>query len=183
MSVAASNNKETLKYIQPIISTDKFRVYTNSDIIGVEIGGAVKNIIAIAAGISDGMGYKANTKASLITRGLYELAKLGTRLGANPLTFSGAAGMGDLIATCISKNSRNRCVGERIASGDSIGKILKNMYMVAEGVNTTRAVYDISRKMDIDVPITECVYEIIYKDLSPVESVNKLMKRKFKSEV
>jgi len=183
VSVAASNNKETLKYIQPIISTDKFRVYTNSDIIGVEIGGAVKNIIAIAAGISDGMGYKANTKASLITRGLYELAKFGTRLGANPLTFSGAAGMGDLIATCISKNSRNRSVGERIAGGDSIGKILENMYMVAEGVNTTRAVYDISRKMDIDVPITECVYEIIYKDLSPVESVNKLMKRKFKSEV
>jgi glycerol-3-phosphate dehydrogenase (NAD(P)+) len=183
VSVASSNNKETLKYIQPIISTDKFRVYTNNDIIGVEIGGAVKNIIAIAAGISDGMGYKANTKASLITRGLYELAKFGTRLGANPLTFSGAAGMGDLIATCISKNSRNRCVGERIASGESISKILDNMYMVAEGVNTTRAVYDISRKMDIDVPITECVYEIIYKDLSPVESVNKLMKRKFKSEV
>jgi len=183
VSVAASNNKETLKYIQSIISTNKFRVYTNSDIIGVEIGGAVKNIIAIAAGISDGMGYKANTKASLITRGLYELAKLGTRLGANPMTFSGAAGMGDLIATCISKNSRNRCVGERIASGDSISKILENMYMVAEGVNTTRAVYDISRKMDIEVPITECVYEIIYKDLSPIESVNKLMKRKFKSEV
>lgn len=183
VSVAASCNTETLKYIQPLLSTDKFRVYTNRDIIGVEIGGAVKNIIAIAAGIADGMGYKANTKASLITRGLHELAKLGTRLGADPLTFSGVAGMGDLIATCISKNSRNRYVGEKIAGGESIEKILENMYMVAEGVNTTRAVYDISRKLGIEVPITECVYEIIYKDLSPFESVNKLMKRKFKSEV
>jgi len=183
VSVAASYNKELLKYIQPIMSTDKFRVYTNKDVIGVEIGGAVKNIIAIAAGISDGLGYKANTKASLITRGLHELAKLGTELGANPMTFSGAAGMGDLIATCISKNSRNRYVGERIARGDKIDRILESMYMVAEGINTTRAVYDISKKKNIEVPITECVYEIIYKDLSPVESVNKLMKRKFKSEV
>lgn len=183
VSVAASCDRETLKYIQPVLSTDKFRVYTNRDIVGVEIGGAVKNIIAIAAGIADGMGYKANTKASLITRGLHELSRFGTKLGAKPQTFSGVAGMGDLIATCISKNSRNRYVGEKIAGGDRIEKILENMYMVAEGINTTRAVYDISRKLDIEVPITECVYEIIYKDLSPFESVNKLMKRKFKSEV
>jgi len=183
VSVAASYNMEVLKYIQPILSTDKFRVYTNKDVIGVEIGGAVKNIIAIASGISDGLGYKANTKASLITRGLYELARLGIKLGANPMTFSGVAGMGDLIATCISENSRNRYVGERIARGEKIDEIMGSMYMIAEGINTTRAVYNISKKMGIEVPITECIYEIIYKDLSPAESVNKLMKRKFKSEV
>jgi len=183
VSVVASNNDKLLKYIQPILSNDKFRVYTNKDIIGVEIGGAVKNIIAIASGISDGLGYKANTKASLITRGLHELTKLGVKMGANPETFSGVAGMGDLIATCISQNSRNRYVGERIAKGEKINEILKNMYMVAEGVKTTKAVYNLSRKTNIEVPITECVYEIIYKGLNPIESVKKLMNRKFKSEV
>lgn len=183
VSVAASYNKEILKYIQPILSTDKFRVYTNMDVIGVEIGGAVKNIIAIASGISDGLGYGANTKASLITRGLYELTKFGIKLGANSITFSGVAGMGDLIATCISKNSRNRGVGERLAAGEKIDEIMGSMYMIAEGIKTTEAVYDISKKMNIEVPITECIYEIIYKDLSPLDSVNKLMKRKFKSEV
>ncbi len=183
VSVVASHNKELLRYIQPVLSSGKFRVYTNEDVIGVEIGGAVKNIIAIASGISDGLGYKANTKASLITRGLHELAKFGVNLGANPLTFSGAAGMGDLIATCISQNSRNRYVGERIAKGEKINKILKSMYMVAEGVKTTKAVYNLSKKMNIEVPITECVYKIIYRGLNPVESVKKLMNRKFKSEV
>lgn len=183
VSVAASYSREVLKYVQTIVSTDKLRVYTNNDVIGVEIGGAVKNIIAIASGISDGLGYGANTKASLVTRGLHELAKFGIKLGANPITFSGAAGMGDLVATCISKNSRNRNVGERLAGGEKLNEILKSMYMVAEGVRTTEAVYDISKKIGVEVPITETVYEIIYKDLSPAESVSKLMKRKFKAEV
>jgi glycerol-3-phosphate dehydrogenase (NAD(P)+) len=183
VSVVASTDKKILKYIQKIISSDSFRVYTNNDIIGVEIGGAVKNIIAIAAGISDGLGYKANTKASLITRGLYELTRFGVRMGADRATFSGAAGMGDLVATCISEKSRNRNTGERIAKGEKINDILKNMYMVAEGVNTTKAVYDISRRLGIEVPITECIYEIIYKGLNPLESVKKLMTRKFKSEI
>ncbi|OFW62638.1 MAG: glycerol-3-phosphate dehydrogenase [Actinobacteria bacterium RBG_19FT_COMBO_36_27] len=183
VSVVASHSKELLKYIQPVLSSDKFRVYTNRDVTGVEIGGAVKNIIAIAAGISDGLGYKANTKASLITRGLHELTKFGIKLGADPVTFSGAAGMGDLIATCISQNSRNRYVGERIAKGEKIDKILKSMFMVAEGVKTTKAVYNLSKKMDIEVPITECVYNIIYENLNPVESVKKLMNRKIKSEI
>lgn len=183
VSVIASNNKDLLKFIQRVLSGDRFRIYTNSDVAGVEIGGAVKNIIAIAAGISDGLGYKANTKASLITRGLYELTKFGSIMGANPITFSGAAGMGDLIATCISTSSRNRYVGERIAKGENIDEILNSMYMVAEGVKTTKVVYDISRKSGIDVPITECVYKIIYRGLNPVESVKKLMTRKFKSEV
>jgi len=183
VSVVASSNKELLKYIQKIISNDRFRIYTNTDVVGVEIGGSVKNIIAIAAGISDGLGYKANTKASIITRGLYELTKLGVRLGANRTTFSGVAGMGDLIATCISEKSRNRSIGERIAKGEKINDILESMYMVAEGVNTTKAVYNLSRKIGIEVPITECIYKIIYKGLNPIESVKKLMTRKFKSEI
>lgn len=183
VSVVASKNIQILKFIQPVLSTDNFRIYTNEDIVGVEIGGAIKNIIAIASGISDGLGYGANTKASLITRGLYELSKFGIKLGASPLTFSGAAVMGDLIATCISGHSRNRSVGERLAGGEKINQIMNSMYMVAEGVRTTKAVYEIALKNDLDVPITECVYEIIYKDLSPEESVGKLMNRKFKPEI
>ena len=183
VSVIASYNSVLLKYIQPVISTDNFRVYTNTDIVGVEIGGAVKNIIAISAGISDGLEYGANTKASLITRGLHELSKFGSKMGARSLTFSGAAGMGDLIATCISKHSRNRMVGERIARGEKINDILGSMYMVAEGIKTTKAVYEIANELKLDVPITKCIYEIIYKDLSPTESVKKLMTRKFKSEI
>lgn len=183
VTVISSLNLKLLKYLQPILSTEYFRVYTNEDIIGVEIGGAVKNIIAIAAGISDGIGYGANTKASLITRGLHELSKFGTKLGANPLTLTGAAGMGDLVATCISKNSRNRLVGERIGKGEKIKDIVEGMYMIAEGIKTTRVVYEMAKRMNIEVPITECVYEIIYEDLSPTKSVKKLMTRKFKSEV
>ena len=183
VTVISSSNFKLLKYLQPILSTEYFRVYTNKDIVGVEIGGAVKNIIAIAAGISDGLGYGANTKASLITRGLYELSKFGIKLGANPLTFSGAAGMGDLIVTCISKYSRNRKVGERIGKGEKVCDIIESMYMVAEGVKTTKAVYEMSKKMNIELPITECVYEIIYKELNPAKSVKKLMGRKFKSEI
>jgi len=183
VSVVASKNTELLKFIQSVLSTDNFRIYTNKDVPGVEVGGAVKNIIAIASGISDGLGYGANTKASLITRGLHELSKFGTKLGANPLTFSGAAVMGDLIATCISEHSRNRNVGERLASGEKIDQIMNSMYMVAEGVRTTKAVYEIAVKKNLDVPITECIYEIIYKDLSPEGSVKKLMSRKFKPEI
>jgi glycerol-3-phosphate dehydrogenase (NAD(P)+) len=183
VSVVASKNTEILKFIQSVLSTDNFRIYTNKDVPGVEIGGAIKNIIAIASGISDGLGYGANTKASLITRGLHELSKFGTKLGANPLTFSGAAVMGDLIATCISEHSRNRSVGERLASGEKIDQIMNSMYMVAEGVRTTKAVYEIAIKNNLDVPITECIYEIIYKNLSPEKSVKKLMSRKFKPEI
>ena len=183
VTVISSLNFKLLKYLQPILSTEYFRVYTNKDLIGVEIGGAVKNIIAISAGISDGLGYGANTKASLITRGLHELSKFGIKLGANPLTFSGVAGMGDLVVTCISKHSRNRKVGERIGKGEKVYDIIDGMYMVAEGVKTTKAVYEMSKKMNIELPITECMYEIIYKDLNPTESVKKLMGRKFKSEI
>ncbi|MCD4669888.1 MAG: NAD(P)-dependent glycerol-3-phosphate dehydrogenase [Actinomycetia bacterium] len=183
VSVIASKDEEILKFLQPVLSTKAFRVYTNKDVVGVEIGGAVKNIIAIASGISDGLGYGANTKASLVTRGLYELSKFGTKMGANPLTFSGSAGMGDLIATCFSSHSRNRSVGERLGRGETISDITKSMYMVAEGIGTTRAVYELAGEYNIEVPITECVYEIIYNNLSPEKSVGKLMNRKFKPEV
>ncbi len=183
VSVISSLNKNLLKYLQPIFSTDFFRVYINSDIIGVEISAAVKNIIAIAAGISDGLGYKANTKASLITRGLYELSKAGVFFGANQQTIFGAAGLGDLITTCISKNSRNRMVGERIAKGESIEEIQKSMYMVAEGINTTKSLYTIAKANNLELPITESVYNIIYKGLEPIKSVKNLMSRKFKSEI
>jgi glycerol-3-phosphate dehydrogenase (NAD(P)+) len=182
VSVISSTNKKLLKYLQNIFFTDYFRVYTNEDIVGVEIAGAVKNIIAIAAGISDGLGYGVNAKASLITRGLYELSKIGKFFGANLQTFSGAAGMGDLIATCISKNSRNRNVGERLARGESISDIVKSTYMIAEGINTTKAIYEIAKLNKLEAPITEIVYKILYKGLSPSASVNKLMTRKFRSE-
>jgi len=183
VTAISSTNYELLKYLQPILSTEYFRVYTNKDIIGVEVCGAVKNIIAIAAGISDGLGYGANTKASLITRGLYEITKLGVRLGANQLTFSGIAGMGDLVATCISQDSRNRNVGERIGKGEKISKITSGMYMVAEGIKTTKAVYNLANIMGIELPITECIYEIIYNDLDPVKATDMLMGRKHKSEI
>ncbi|MCL4378617.1 MAG: NAD(P)-dependent glycerol-3-phosphate dehydrogenase [Actinobacteria bacterium] len=183
VSVIASLNCRLLEILQPMLSTEYFRVYTNTDIIGVEISGAVKNIIAIAAGISDGLNYGANTKASLITRGLYELTKIGTLLGAKSSTFAGVAGMGDLIATCISKNSRNRMVGEKLALGNSINDIINGMYMIAEGINTSKAVYEIAREKNIDVPITQSVYNILYKGLNPLESVKELMSRKFKPEL
>jgi glycerol-3-phosphate dehydrogenase (NAD(P)+) len=183
VSVIASNNTELLNFLQPVISTSYFRIYTNKDIKGVEIAGSIKNIIAIASGISDGLGYGANTKASLITRGLYELSKFGIKMGANPVTFTGAAGMGDLIATCISKNSRNRDVGERLGQGESIEYIRSSMYMVAEGISTTKAVFEIASENNIELPITECIYNIIYNNLSPELSVKRLMGRKFKSEI
>ena len=183
VTVISSENKNILKYIQQIFYTDYFRVYTNEDIIGVEIGGAVKNIIAIAAGISDGLKYGSNAKASLITRGLYEISKLGINLGANPVTFSGAAGMGDLIATCISPYSRNRSVGEKIAKGMTINEIIDSMYMVAEGIKTTKAVYNIASSLHVEMPVTESLYKIIYEGYSPLDSVNSLMKRKFKPEI
>ncbi|MBM3710046.1 MAG: NAD(P)-dependent glycerol-3-phosphate dehydrogenase [Actinobacteria bacterium] len=182
VSVISSSNKKILEYLQSVFSTEFFRIYINSDIAGVEIGAAVKNIIAIAAGISDGLGFGSNTKASLITRGLHELSRIGAFFGANTQTLFGAAGLGDLITTCISRNSRNRMVGERLAKGESIKDIKDNMYMVAEGINTTKSLYTIAKKNNIDLPITESVYNIIYEGLQPLQSVKNLMSRKFKAE-
>ncbi|MGM0367805.1 MAG: NAD(P)H-dependent glycerol-3-phosphate dehydrogenase [Actinomycetota bacterium] len=183
VSAISSTNLELLKYIQPILSTDYFRVYTNRDMFGVEIGGSVKNIIAIAAGISDGLGYGTNTKASLVTRGLSEMTRFGLKLGAKPQTFAGISGMGDLITTCFSRHSRNRNFGEKIGRGNKPKEIMKDMYMVAEGINTSKSVFEISENIYVEMPITECVYDIIYNDMEPMVSVKKLMTRKFKSEV
>ncbi|MDD5659530.1 MAG: NAD(P)-dependent glycerol-3-phosphate dehydrogenase [Actinomycetota bacterium] len=182
VSTIASDNDEITRYLQPILSTEYFRVYTNDDPIGVEICGAIKNIIAIASGISDGLGFGSNTKASLITRGLHELTKFGMKFGAKKATFSGAAGMGDLIATCVSSKSRNRSVGERIAKGEKLKDIVENMYMVAEGIETTKAIYNMSVKLNMELPITKCVYEVLYENADPLNSVKVLMMRKYKPE-
>ncbi len=172
-----------LEYLQKVIMTDRFRVYTNDDIIGVELGGALKNIIAIASGISDGLGYGSNTKAALMTRGLAEIERLGIKLGAKRETFAGLTGMGDLITTCISKFSRNRFVGEELGKGKKLKEILNNMIMVAEGVKTTLAAYKLSRKYEVVMPITEEVYKILYEDKDAKESVTTLMLRSPKPEL
>ncbi len=180
--VAASTSEEYAKSIQQIFMTDYFRVYTSTDIIGVELGGSLKNVIAIGAGISDGMGMGDNTKAALITRGLREITRLGVACGANPHTFSGISGIGDLIVTCDSLHSRNRYVGNQLAKGYSLKEILSSMEMVAEGINTTKSAFQLSHKMDVDMPITDKIHEVLFEELSPKEGVITLMTRSPKSE-
>lgn len=182
VSTIASDSRSISSYLQPVLSTEFFRVYTNEDMTGVEICGAYKNIIAIAAGISDGLGFASNTKASLITRGLSEMKKFGLCFGSKVSTFYGAAGLGDLITTCISPKSRNRAVGERIAGREDLKDIISSMSMVAEGVKTSKAVYEMSCDLNIDLPITESVYKVLFKNADPMKSVKDLMTRKFKSE-
>jgi glycerol-3-phosphate dehydrogenase (NAD(P)+) len=181
--VVSSNDKKLSQKAQELIMTNNFRVYTNSDMTGVEIGGAIKNVIAIAAGASDGLGFGDNAKAALITRGIVEITRLGIKLGARASTFAGLAGIGDLIATCVSPYGRNRRVGEMIAQGKSGGQILKEMEMVAEGIRTTEAAYRLSHKLKIDMPITQKVYEILYKGKDPYTAVNELMMRSPKPEI
>lgn len=180
--VAASVDEDIAKEVQNIFMRDYFRVYTNTDLIGVELGGSLKNIIAIAAGGIDGMGYGDNTKGAVLTRGLVEITRLGVELGANPLTFSGLSGLGDLITTCTSKHSRNRYVGEMLGRGMSIDEILDEMNMVAEGVKTTKAAYQLSRKYDVEMPITEEVYKALYEGKHPKKVIYDLMTREEKSE-
>ena len=160
-----------------------FRVYTNTDVVGCELGGALKNVVAIAAGIADGMGFGDNTKASLLTRGLAELTRLGVALGGNPLTFQGLAGMGDLIATCSSKLSRNHHVGEQLGRGRSLEDIVSEMNMVAEGVKTSRAVVDLAATVDVEVPIAEHVVKVLYEGVSPKDMVRSLMQRQARGEL
>ncbi len=175
--VAASGDVALAKTVQEMFTTDRFRVYTNQDIIGVELAGALKNIIAIAAGISDGLKYGDNAKSALVTRGLVEITRFGESLGAEPLTFSGLAGMGDLITTCTSRYSRNRMVGERLGQGENLNDILNSMRGVAEGVTTTSSVYELAEKMAIDMPITQEVYRVLFEEKSPEEATNTLMLR------
>ncbi len=181
-AVVASKNIKISKMVQEIFNSSTFRVYTNPDIIGVELGGSIKNIIAIACGVCDGLGFGANTKAAIVTRGLAEMTRLGISLGAKTKTFVGLSGLGDLVTTCFSSESRNRCVGESLAKGKTIQEITSQMKMVAEGVETVKAVYRLSQKYHVPMPITTEVYNIIYHHKKPLEAVSALMTRKMKSE-
>jgi glycerol-3-phosphate dehydrogenase (NAD(P)+) len=180
--VAASENLLLAKEIQNIFSNNYFRVYSSDDVIGCELGGAVKNVIAIAAGIIDGLGLGDNTKAALITRGLAEMSRLGIALGANAQTFSGLSGLGDLIVTCNSRFSRNRFVGEQIGKGKSYENIVSEMKMIAEGVFTTQSAYDLGLKHGVELPIVEQVHRILFENVKPLDAINDLMTRKTKRE-
>ncbi len=182
-AVVASKERSLTSKWQDVLSTDRFRVYTSNDVIGVELGGSLKNVIAIACGISDGLGFGTNTKAAIISRGLAEMARLGKRMGASVETFSGISGLGDLVTTCISPYSRNRFVGLEIAKGKDTRSIIKNMNMVAEGVYTVKSAYRLSKKFNVSMPITNEIYSVLYNSKSPFKAVNDLMTRERKSEL
>jgi glycerol-3-phosphate dehydrogenase (NAD(P)+) len=173
----SSKDMKSAEKIQDLFINNNFRVYTNPDLIGVEIGGALKNIIALAAGISDGLGYGDNAKAALITRGLAEIARLGVKMGASPLTFSGLTGIGDLIVTCTSVHSRNWRAGNLLGRGQNLEEVLENMGMVVEGVRTTKAAYQLAEKYDVNMPITNALYNILFNGVNPKDAVDNLMSR------
>jgi len=180
--VAASVDIETSKTIQAAFMTSYFRVYSSTDIYGVELGGAFKNIIAIGAGIIDGAGFGDNTKAAIMTRGVAEISRLGLAMGARMETFAGLSGMGDLIVTCMSRHSRNRYVGEQIGKGKKLKEVLQSMEQVAEGVETTRSAKQLASKVGIETPITNEVYKILFEDKDPVKATTDLMTRDMKTE-
>ncbi|SER13572.1 glycerol 3-phosphate dehydrogenase (NAD(P)+) [Gracilibacillus ureilyticus] len=180
---AASKNDMAAKYTQDLFINEYFRVYTSKDIVGVELGGALKNIIALGAGISDGLGYGDNAKAALITRGLAEISRLAAVLGANPLTFSGLSGVGDLIVTCTSVHSRNWRAGNLFGKGQKLKEVLDQMGMTVEGVRTTEAVYQLSNKLKVEMPITKGIYEVIFEQRSPKDVVDHLMTRNRTTEI
>ncbi len=179
----AATDLSVAEFVQSVFATPYFRVYTNNDMIGVELGGAVKNVIAIAAGIIDGLGLGLNTRAALITRGLAEIRRLGLKLGAQFDTFAGPSGVGDLILTCTGDVSRNYTVGKKIGQGLTLAQILDEMRMVAEGVKTAKSVYNLSREIDVDMPISQGVYGILYDGLDPLDVLGKLMTRDLKHEL
>jgi glycerol-3-phosphate dehydrogenase (NAD(P)+) len=181
--VAASRDLELARAIQQMFSTERFRVYTNLDPVGVELAGALKNIIGIAAGINDGLGLGDNAKSALLTRGLVEMTRFGVALGAQAPTFSGLAGLGDLITTCISPHGRNHRVGQRLARGERWPDIQASMTMVAEGAYTARSVHDRAAQMGIDMPITAEVYRVLYENKDPRAAVTDLMLRSPKEEM
>ena len=180
--VAASEDPLLAENIQRVFHTEYFRVYTSPDVIGVELGGSLKNVIAIAAGILDGMGMGDNTKAALMTRGLYEITKIGVAKGAKALTFAGLAGMGDLIVTCISHHSRNRLLGEKIGKGTSPDLAMREMTMVAEGVRTSKAAIAIARNLGVEVPITLEVYQVLFEGKPVQDAISSLLTRSAKPE-
>ncbi len=181
-NVVAAKSEETAKFIQDIFMTEEFRVYTGEDIVGVELGGALKNVIALCAGISDGLGFGDNTKAALMTRGIAEIARLGEAMGAEKETFLGLSGVGDLIVTCTSMHSRNRRCGILIGKGMSLDAAIKQIHMVVEGVNTATAAYELGKKHKVSMPITEAAYDILFNGVSPLQATKELMTREKTSE-
>lgn len=178
----ASNKKAAAEKVQRLFNTNSFRVYTNDDMMGVELGGTLKNVIAIAAGISDGLGLGMNARAALITRGLAEISRLGVSMGADAATFAGLSGLGDLVLTCTGELSRNRSVGMLIGKGRKLPDILSEMKMVAEGIKTAEATYGLAKKHGVEMPITEQVYRVLYENKSPKDAVMDLMTRRLKEE-
>jgi glycerol-3-phosphate dehydrogenase (NAD(P)+) len=179
----AADTMETAQELQQIFSTSYFRVYTSLDKTGLELAGALKNVIALAAGICDGLGFGANTRAAVITRGLSEIARLGMKMGANPMTFAGLSGIGDLVLTCTGDLSRNRTVGVQLGRGKKLKEILGEMRMVAEGVKTTRSTYFLAKRMGVEMPICEQIYQVLYEDKDPRLAVVALMERDLKHEL
>jgi len=179
---SASTDPELALHFQSLFNATRFRVYTSSDIIGVELGGALKNVIAIGAGISDGLGFGDNTKAALVTRGLAELIRLGTAWGGQPETFTGLSGVGDLMVTCGSQHSRNRSFGEKIGQGQTVAEIEASTQMVAEGVFNAKTALELAESLNVDVPITREVYRVLYEGVSPAEAMDTLMSRDPKPE-
>lgn len=181
--VVSSSNMKRAEEVQDLFMTQEFRVYTNSDLIGVEIGGAIKNVIALAAGIGDGIGYGDNSKAALMTRGMAEIVRIGLKLGGNSETFLGLTGMGDLIVTCGSEHSRNRKAGYLIGQGVSVEEAIKEVGMVVEGVKACEAFYRLKEKMNVDMPIIDTVYKVLFDGLNPRDGVVRLLSRDKKSEM
>ena len=181
--VSASEDMEVAHHIQDLFITPTFRVYTNPDVIGVELGGSLKNIIALGAGISDGLSYGDNTKAALMTRGIFEIAKLGEKLGANPNTFSGLSGIGDLIVTCTSMHSRNRRAGILIGQGKNMEEAIREVGMVVEGIKTTKSAYILGKKYNVSMPITSEIYNVLYENADVKAAVDRLMQRDKKHEM
>jgi len=180
--VAAARDLQVAEEIQRIFTTDYFRVYTHDDIIGVELGGAMKNVIALAAGVSDGLGFGYNSRAALITRGLAEMTRLGIALGGAAQTFAGLSGMGDLVLTCTGDLSRNRTVGIELGKGRKLAEIMSGMQMVAEGVQTTLSAYQLAQRLKVETPIIEQMYEILFRDKDPRQAVSDLMLRDLRPE-
>ncbi|MCF7887371.1 MAG: NAD(P)-dependent glycerol-3-phosphate dehydrogenase [Candidatus Omnitrophica bacterium] len=181
-AIMAFSQELTGLKLQKIFNSQTFRIYLHSDIVGVELGGALKNVIALACGISDGLGFGTNTKAALVTRGLVEIMRIGKELGAQPKTFWGISGLGDLMTTCFSPHSRNRRVGELIGKGENLKNIIENMNMVAEGIETAKSAYRISKKFKVNMPIIEQVYSVLYKNKLAYHAVTDLMNRPPKKE-
>jgi glycerol-3-phosphate dehydrogenase (NAD(P)+) len=181
-AVVSSGDEALARAMQDVFTTDRFRVYTNGDVRGVEIGGSIKNVIAIAAGVADALGYGTNAKAALLTRGLVEITRLGVAMGARRETFYGLSGLGDQTTTCISRYSRNRWFGEEIGRGKKSADILKETAMVVEGVATTRAAHDLAKKYKVEMPIAAEIYRVIYENKDPEKAVRDLMTRSPKGE-